>query len=103
MGICQSYQSSLFDHDVCHLHMYSEQTSVILCFVTMRSGLSIRLVYLYMHIHELGYHYMCTCSKQEMMCNAVLCELIERKGVTKETFKTNHPGGNIGKRLNHTL
>ena len=33
------------------------------------------------------------------MCNALLCELVERRGVTKEDFKNCHPGGAIGAQL----
>ena len=36
---------------------------------------------------------------QEMLCNAIMCELIERKGVTKDVVRMSHPGGAIGARL----
>ena len=38
-------------------------------------------------------------SIQEMFFNAVLAELVARKGVSKESFKLNHPGGSIGIKL----
>ena len=31
-----------------------------------------------------------------MLCNALVCELIQRRVVTKEVFLSNHPGGSIG-------
>lgn len=34
-----------------------------------------------------------------MFFNAVLAELVARKGVSKEAFKLNHPGGSIGIKL----
>lgn len=40
---------------------------------------------------------------QEMMCNAILTELIQRKGIDQETFKLNHPGGAIGLKLNSVV
>jgi arabinose-5-phosphate isomerase len=33
---------------------------------------------------------------QEMLCNAVICELINMKNVSTQTFTSNHPGGSIG-------
>ena len=35
-------------------------------------------------------------SVQEMLFNAVICELIQRQGIVKQTFLNNHPGGKIG-------
>ena len=31
-----------------------------------------------------------------MLCNGIVCELIGRLGIGKDTFKANHPGGAIG-------
>jgi len=36
---------------------------------------------------------------QELICNAILYEVIERKGITKNVFKFNHPSGAIGETL----
>ena len=36
---------------------------------------------------------------QEMFFNAVLAELVARKGVSKQVFQLNHPGGSIGVKL----
>ena len=36
---------------------------------------------------------------QEVMVNAVVCELIERKGFGVEDFAVNHPGGSLGVKL----
>ena len=33
------------------------------------------------------------------MVNAVVCELIERKGFGVEDFAVNHPGGSLGVKL----
>jgi arabinose-5-phosphate isomerase len=33
---------------------------------------------------------------QEMVVNAVVCELINRRGFSEKDFKYNHPGGSLG-------
>ena len=35
-----------------------------------------------------------------LLRNAVLCELIQRRGISKNMFRLNHPGGSIGSLLN---
>jgi len=36
---------------------------------------------------------------QEMISNAILRDLMQRKSVTKSMFRDNHPGGSIGRIL----
>jgi len=36
---------------------------------------------------------------QEIMVNAVVCELIARRNFGVEDFAVNHPGGSLGKKL----
>jgi len=41
----------------------------------------------------------CTFYFQEMISNAILRDLMQRKSVTKSMFRDNHPGGSIGRIL----
>ena len=43
--------------------------------------------------------YPCNLMPQELISNAILYEVIERKGITKNIFKFNHPSGAIGEIL----
>ena len=45
------------------------------------------------------YHRQCSLMTQELISNAILYEVIERKGITKNIFKFNHPSGAIGETL----
>ena len=41
----------------------------------------------------------CPTLLQGVLCNAVLCELIQRRVISKDMFRLNHPGGSIGSLL----
>ncbi|XP_064406924.1 uncharacterized protein LOC135351765 isoform X2 [Halichondria panicea] len=40
---------------------------------------------------------------QEMLCNALLCQIIAKKNVNKDVYKHNHPGGSIGRLLSQSI
>jgi len=56
-------------------------------------------------VHISDGHLLTSCIPifQDLLCNAVTCELIQRRGITKDVFRLNHPGGSIGSLLKSKL
>ena len=49
--------------------------------------------------HQSVCTYIHMISLQEMISNAILRDLMQRKSVTRDMFRDNHPGGSIGRIL----